>query len=219
MEANYKPRLERMHLKDQIAEILRLQIITNEIKPGTKLVERDVAEWMGVSRAPVRDALLELENEGLLESRTNGRYVIELTSKDVNDLIQVRTALELLATELVTKNHDDESRRHLESVLKVMKDAVENDDREAFHKSDLLIHRTIWEQAKNPHLLKMLNYIIGPIFMFIANPLTEFDLAETYQYHENLVNSIHAGDIEGVHKDLEEHMENTLTKRIEAIKR
>ena len=117
-------RLGRVFLKDQVNELLRDMIISGRFPPGTKLIEREVADNLGVSRAPVRDALLQLEREGLLVSKPNGRYVIELTEHDIRELYQVRNALEKLAVELVTQNIRGEQVVKLQHVLTDMKDSA-----------------------------------------------------------------------------------------------
>ena len=92
-------KLLRVSLKDQAADILRDQIISGEISPGSKLVEREVAELLGISRAPARDALMQLEKEGLVVSQLDARYVIELTERDIRELHAIRLVLERLAVD------------------------------------------------------------------------------------------------------------------------
>ncbi|MBT4502566.1 MAG: GntR family transcriptional regulator, partial [Gemmatimonadetes bacterium] len=82
--------LERSLLKDRAADTLRTYISSGEIPEGTKLTERDVSELLGISRSPARDALMVLETEGLVVFRSTGRFVIELTEKDVRDIHMLR---------------------------------------------------------------------------------------------------------------------------------
>lgn len=206
--------LQRNSLKDQIAVILREKIISGKILPSTKIVERDVATWLNVSRAPIRDALLELEKEGLLESRPNGRYVIELSRKDIEDLYRVRLVLETMAVEFAAINMNAENREQLQKALQVMRDALDRKDRDAFHQGDLNLHRTIWQQSDNPHLVKMLNYILGPIFMFIATPIKEYNIYDSHHYHEVLVENICMGNVEAAKESILQHMEDSLKKRL-----
>ena len=78
---NRELRLDRNSLKEQSTELLRSYIISGRIPPGTKLAERELADLLGVSRMPARDALMDLEREGLVVSRPNGRYVIRIAFK------------------------------------------------------------------------------------------------------------------------------------------
>jgi DNA-binding GntR family transcriptional regulator len=211
-------KIVRSPLKSQATELLRDSIISGKISSGSKITERDIAERLGISRAPARDALLELEKEGLIETRANARYVIRLTEEEVRHLFEVRLSLELLAVELVTRNSNPKNRSDLSAALDELHSACLKQDRDAFHRSDFNFHRLIWYQANNPFLLRMLSYMLGPIFMLIANPIEVFDTQLSYAFHENLVNCINSGDVEAAKKSLVAHMDNSLQQRLKEIK-
>ena len=204
-------RLDRNSLKDQSTELLRSYIISGRIPPGTKLAERELADLLGISRMPARDALMDLEREGLVVSRPNGRYVIELNREDVEQLFQVRLVLERMAVSEAAANHTPEHCATLQANLARMADAIARGDRDAYVRSDLEAHQLIWQQANNPYLLKLLGSIVGPIFMFIASH-TEFQTKwqETHQLHEELADAICAGDAERAMRSIEAQMENSV---------
>lgn len=190
-------KLARSSLKEQSTERLRDQIISGRIPPGTKLVERELAQLLGISRMPVRDALMDLEREGLVISKSNGRYVIELHREDVAQLFRVRLVLERSAVQEAalksTRKHCAALRQNLEQ----MEAAIRANDRHAYVRSDLEAHRLIWNQANNPYLLKMLNSITGPIFMFIASQTaSQTNWQETLQHHQALTEALCAGNVE-----------------------
>ena len=171
-------RLGRVFLKDQVNDLLRDMIISGRFPPGTKLIEREIADYLGVSRAPVRDALLQLEREGLVVSKPNGRYVIELSERDIREMYQVRKALEKLAVELATQNIEVEQKAELQQMLEDMKNAQLRRDWLAFSKSDVETHRLIWHISGNEHLEAYLNSMSGPIFMFVASNAEYLDWNE-----------------------------------------
>jgi DNA-binding GntR family transcriptional regulator len=203
-------KLDRNSLKNQSTELLRNSIVSGRIPPGTKLVERELADLLGMSRMPARDALMDLEREGLVVSKPNGRYVIELSKEDVQKLLQVRLELEKLAVTLAAQHTSPEYCAALEANLQKMREAIQQNNRNAYVKSDLEAHELIWQQAHNPYLLKMLNSIVGPIFMFIASH-TEFQTNwhETLQMHEELASAICAGHPDHAVKSIEEQLENS----------
>jgi DNA-binding GntR family transcriptional regulator len=203
-------KLDRNSLKDQSTELLRNAIISGRIPQGTKLVERELADLLGISRMPARDALMDLEREGLVVSKLNGRYVIELGKEDVQNLLQVRLELEKLAVTLAAQHTSPAYCVALEANLQKMREAIAQNNRNAYVKSDLEAHELIWQQAHNPYLLKMLNSIVGPIFMFIASH-TEFQTNwhETLQMHEDLANAICAGNPARAVQSIEEQLENS----------
>ena len=205
-------KFERTYLKDQVTDLLRDYLIGGRITVGTKLVERDIAEQLGISRAPVRDALMELEKEGLVVSKPNGRYVIEPTGHDVKELYQVRLVLEKLAIELCIQHRTSEDCLALSSKLVEMKEPVAKNDRLAFARSDVELHDLIWRQSGNHHLHKILSTMSGAVFLFAANNADYYDWDEAYQLHEDLVHDINAGKVEAASKSLERHVEKTIQR-------
>lgn len=188
-------RIDRNSLKTQSTDLLRSQIISGRIPQGTRLVEQELADLLGISRMPARDALVNLEHEGLVVSKPHGRYVIQLDKNDIEQLFQVRVVLERLAVGQAAQQRSPEADAALLANLQQMREAVARNDQDAYAQSDLEAHQIIWQQANNPYLLKMLNSIIGPIFMFIASH-TEFQMNwhETLQLHEELAHALIAGN-------------------------
>lgn len=204
-------KLDRNSLKDQSTELLRASIISGRIPPGTKLAERELADLLGISRMPARDALMDLEHEGLVISKPNGRYVIELSKADVQNLFQVRLELEKLAVTLAAQHRSPEHCAILQANLQKMQAAIAHSNREAYVRSDLEAHELIWQQARNPYLLKMLHSIIGPIFMFIASHTdSQTDWHETLQFHKDLAAAICDGDAVRAQQSIKEQLENSL---------
>ena len=209
------PSLVRKSLKDQATELLRDYIVGGSTPPGTKLVEREVAELLGISRAPVRDALMELEKEGLIVTKSSGRHVIELTEQDVRELYQVRLVLERLAAELAAQNTGPENRTALTAKLEAMRAAVAQGDRAKHVAADVEMHWLVWRQADNKHLLRMLSSMIGPVFMFVANNASAFDWQETLALHEDLTEAVNCGDPVAAAKSIERHLDNALQRSLQ----
>jgi DNA-binding GntR family transcriptional regulator len=208
---NRELRLDRNSLKDQSTELLRSYIISGRIPPGTKLAERELADLLGVSRMPARDALMDLEREGLVVSRPNGRYVIQLDAKDVEQLFEMRLVLERLAVSAAATNHSPQNCAALHANLAGMAAAIARNERDAYVRSDLEAHQLIWHQANNPYLLKMLNSIVGPIFMFISiHTNFQTNWHETHQMHQELTDAICAGDVARAVASLESQMQNSV---------
>lgn len=212
-----QPRLARTLLKDQTTEVLRDHIVSGRIPPGTKLVERELGAQLGVSRAPVRDALTELEKEGLVVTQGNGRFVIKLTKRDVHELYQIRLVLERLAVTLAAQNNTPENCAKLEQSLQEMRDAVTQHDRAKHIEADVAMHWLVWQQANNQHLLRMLTSMIGPVFMFVANNASAFDWHETLKLHEELTACINAGNVAAAVASMERHLDNALHRSIEVF--
>jgi len=201
-------KLDRTLLSDQIVEILRDRIISGRIQPGAALIERELAEQLGVSRIPVRDALMQLEAEGLVASGSNTRCVIELTERDIRELYQVRLTLEKLAVGLAAQNVNVADRIALCEKAQEMQRAIDNKDRATYRRNDLETHRLIWEMSGNTHLVRALQAMLGPIFMLVSRHADYFDWSETRSLHEELIGCICAGDVAGAEANIERHIEN-----------
>lgn len=188
--------LQRLSLKDQAVATLRAYIISGEIAPGTQLVERDIAELLDISRGPTREALLDLENQGLVANTRNRRHVIEPSEDELSNMFEVRTPLERRAAERAAENTNPTNAAALVARLSLMEDAVAERDRSAFVVADLSLHQEIWRQSGNEYLEKVLNAMSGPIFMAIVNGSFQgFDWNQTIELHRNLVESINSGDV------------------------
>ena len=111
LEDTYNMKInEYLPLRDIVFQTLRNAIITGELQPGERLMETQLAEKLGVSRTPIREAIRKLELEGLvIMVPRKGAQVAQFTEKDIQDVLEVRAALESLAAKLACKRMDDRS--------------------------------------------------------------------------------------------------------------
>jgi len=208
----HKSKLDRSLLRDQAAEILREYISNGRIPEGTRLTEREVSQWLGVSRMPAREALMILEAEGLVESRSDGRYVVELSEEDVRHLHVVRSTLEKLAVELAAANVNEENRAALRARLRDLEEAVASEDPALCAKRDLAIHQAIWHQANNSYLLKILDSMLGVIFVLVARVrfYCRADPGGLLSQHRELVDLVASGDGAGAARAIEAQLRESL---------
>ena len=219
-EAFPKLQLNRTSLKEQTTRLLRDLIVKGRIAAGSKITERDVAELLATSRMPARDALLELERQGLVISKPGGRYVIQLGEEEVRHLYQIRLALEQLAVELAAQRITPAGKDALQRQLDAMGAAIAANDREGYVASDLEMHALIWQQADNPYLLDMLHSMIGPIFMFISTQTkVQENWRETLELHAALCRAICAWDTAGALQGIEAHTRRSLALAVEVFQK
>jgi DNA-binding GntR family transcriptional regulator len=209
-------KLDHKLLKDRAADTLRDYISSGRIPEGIKLTEREVSHLLGIGRAPTRDALMILEAEGLVISKPDGRYVIELTEKDVRDVHVLRWTLERLAVELAAANTSETNRAALRASLRALEEVVARGDPGSCTKADMALHRTIWRQADNPHLLRVLDSVLGAIFVLADRVKTygNEDLQRMFGGHRELVDRIVAGDGAGAAQILERHLKSALAESL-----
>jgi DNA-binding GntR family transcriptional regulator len=175
--------LDRTSLRERAMSVLRGAVTSGEIAPGTKLVETELSAAMGISRGTLREALRQLEYEGLLEVGERGRLTVRtLTDAEIMDVFAVRAALEGLAASIVSARPD---RAALVARLQAALDALEaaggsiTDTVEV----DLAFHRLLCELTGNPTLVNM-----------------------SADRHRDLVDAIATGDPDAAATAVEEHM-------------
>jgi len=212
--------LNRSLLKDRVANTLRDYISCGRIPEGTKLTEKEVSELLGISRAPVRDALMILETEGLVVSRSKGRYVIELTEKDVRDIHVLRWTLERLAAEQAAANVTQANREALYAALRDLETAADGGDANDWTRCDMALHRAIWQVADNAHLLKVLDSVLGAIFV-LANRNKMYgtrDIEHDVAHHRELVDLIVGGDGVRAGQMVEQQLKGSLETTLETFR-
>jgi DNA-binding GntR family transcriptional regulator len=183
-------------MKELAAEGLRKLIIHGQIKPGTKVTEREVARLLGIGRMPARDALMLLEHQGLVVSNADARYVIELNEQRLKNLYAVRLPLETLAFRAAATRTSAENRRRLERCLSDLKVGCDEQDAAITTPADLALHQEIWEQSGNPDLLRIMTNLQAVFFVLVmqGSIYGDRDWQGLYQNHRQLVDAVSVGD-------------------------
>lgn len=151
-------------LRDQVIDNLRERIIEGELASGQKLVERDLADELEVSRITVREALQQLANEGfitLLPRR--GTAVTEFGATEIRNLLEVREPLEVLAARLAAQRRDDAGLARLGAHLDAARDALARDDRRDAAVANVAFHEEIVKCADNTLLLAHMSSLHGQL--------------------------------------------------------
>jgi len=177
---------------ERVARIVREQIIDGERAPGDKLVERDLATELGVSRVPVRDALKTLIAEGLVTPRPRTWAVVRtFTEADVEDLIEVRSAIETLTFRLAAERRTLDRLVELEATLDREEQAARDHDATAAHRAGADFHELVAATAASP-LLDEIGAITASRLRWLLGQ--HVDLQEMVDEHRALLAAIRAGD-------------------------
>lgn len=149
---------EYLPLRDIVFQTLRNAIITGDLQPGERLMETQLAEKLGVSRTPIREAIRKLELEGLVVMvPRKGAQVAQFTEKDIQDVLEVRAALEALAAKLACKRMDDRSFLKLQLAIAEYSYAAKNKDLETMIEKDVEFHDIICNATQNDKLIQLFN--------------------------------------------------------------
>lgn len=151
-------------LRLQVLDELRQSIIAGRIQPGARLVERELIAMLGVSRTVIREALRQLESEGLVAIIPNkGPVVRELTLDEARDLYSIRAVLEGLAARLFVENADETQVEKLERALDAIGNAYGSGDPEQILEAKNRFYDVLFEGAGSPTLSSMIGMLHGKI--------------------------------------------------------
>lgn len=162
-------------LREIVYEELKMQILTGKIAPGSRMMEVELAESMGVSRTPIREAIKKLEQEGLviIEPR-KGAYASQISVKDMVDILEVRQDMEGLAAHMAAYRMTPKQMKELEIISVAYNKAVEEGNMSDMIKFDTDFHNLIVESCNNSILTMMINQ------------LQELLLRFRYVYYDNI---------------------------------
>ena len=182
------------------------------------LSEQALADMFGVSRTPVRDALLELEREGLVERRKKkGVYLLRPSPRDLAEVYDVRAALECHAVRVIAENADGDGLRELERIAKRFSKAREQDDAEAMDAANIAFHERIVELSGNALLAGIVSRfrIISRAFRLAHGITLKQPMPPTGASHEAIVAALRAGDVDRCEQLMRRHVLDAKRKLME----
>ncbi len=201
--------LEKKSLREQALSALRTAITSGELEPGRHLVETELSEMLQISRGTLREALRQLEQEGLLSAGSRGRLSVRhLDAKEIRDIFAVRAALETLAARTLCELPDRVyATQSLHQKIDVM-EAAQDASLEERIESDMEFHRTLCRLTGNETLLHSWTALEGSIRMSIMFAGREKGIKNmSVNRHRDIVAAIETGDASLARKTLREHMD------------
>lgn len=221
MEQKLKVNLnEYLPLRDVVFNTLREAILKGDFAPGERLMEKQLAERMGVSRTPIREAIRKLELEGLvIMVPRKGAEVARITGKDISDVLEVRATLEALAVKLACKKMSDQELKDLEVVNDAFKKAADSKDVKTLIEKDVEFHDIIFHSSDNEKLIQIINNLREQIYRFRVEyiyKMTSYD--GLVSEHEEIVKAMIARKGKDASNIAQEHIENQERSVLEFFK-
>ena len=195
-------------LREIVYEELKRQILVGEISPGTRMMEVDLAEDMGVSRTPIREAIRKLEKEGLvtIEPR-RGAYASDISIKDMLDVLEVRQDLEGMAAAMAARKVTEDEKRAFVEANTAYVDAVKSGNTEEIIRCDELFHQLIGSFSGNKTLTQLLSQVQELALRFRYLYYDDFTRYEKMPMeHEEIEEAILSGDSQKARVVAEEHV-------------
>jgi len=192
----------------RVALILREAIRRGALRPGTRLVQRDLAVALSVSRIPVRDALQALLAEGLVTASAGGLLVTELTPEDVEELYSLRLLIEPALAPWITSNVTDHGRRVLRTLVEEMDAQFEAGDQIGWSQSNFTFHTVLYNSARRPSFARVAHQLLSLVESYSRMStmyLGGWRLSQ--EEHRTMVDAIDRSDSETLKEALEIHLQ------------
>ena len=197
-------------LRDVVFNTLREAILKGELKPGERLMELQLAATLGVSRTPIREAIRMLEQEGLAVTiPRKGAEVAKMTEKDMEDVLQIRDALDELAASIACEQMTKEQLDTLTETMHEFEESTKSKDLKKIAAADVQFHDIIYQATGNPKLVNMLNNLREQMYRYRLEYIKDRQTRNTLiQEHQEIIDSIEKKDIERAKKAILVHIDN-----------
>lgn len=211
----YKP------LRDVVSDVLRQAIKDGVLKPGERLMEIRLAEELGVSRTPIREAIRKLEQEGFVVMvPRRGTYVADISLKDISQVFEIRGALEELAAGLAAERITPDELERLERILVEINEYMANDSFDKIVDADVRFHDILYHASRNQRLVDILNNLREQMLRFRSISMHyPGRLVATWEEHRRMVENIAQHNSAMARKVAKKHMENSEKTLLKGIKK
>lgn len=207
-------------LRDVVFNTLRQAILRGELEPGERLPEIQLADKLGVSRTPIREAIRKLELEGLvIMIPRKGAVVAEITEKSLRDVLEVRRALEELSVKLACEKIQEEEIEELKVAAKEFEDALKTGDVTAYAEADVKFHDIIYHTTDNERLIQLLNNLSEQMYRYRVEYLKREDSHETLlAEHQYIIEMLKRRDVKRAVEAVCTHVDNQVTAVVDTIR-
>ncbi|MCR5719960.1 MAG: GntR family transcriptional regulator [Lachnospiraceae bacterium] len=201
---------EFLPLRDVVFKTLRQAILTGELKPGERLMEIHLANKLGVSRTPIREAIRKLELEGLVTMiPRRGAEVSQITEKSMQDVLEVRRNLDALCAQLACERISKEELDALEEAKNDFEETVKTKDFKLIAQKDVAFHDIIIKATNNMRLITLINNLSEQMYRYRFEYIKDFSQHPTLiKEHQDIFNAIKAGNSEKAGEAAVIHIDN-----------
>lgn len=211
---------EFLPLREVVFNTLRKAILTGQLKPGDRLMEVHLANRLGVSRTPIREAIHKLEQEGLVTMiPRRGAEVARITERSLQDVLEVRRALDALSVELACERITQEQIGRLADACEQFEKATHSKDTTAIAKADVAYHDIIVEATGNRRLQQLVNNLAEQMYRYRFVYLKDISQHELLvEEHREILQYIRKRDKEGASLAARKHIDNQENSMIRQIR-
>ena len=212
---------EYLPLRGVVFNTLRKAILRGELKPGERLMEIQLANKLGVSRTPIREAIRKLELEGLvLMIPRKGAEVAQITEKNMQDVLEVRKALEELSVQLACERITPEQVEEMKMAAEDFRKVLKSGDVTKIAEADVKFHDIIFAATNNQRLITLLNNLREQMYRFRVEYLKQKECyPQLLEEHDKLIALISGGEVEEACELMGCHIDNQASTVSDVIRR
>ena len=202
---------EFLPLRDEVFNTLRERILKGVYKPGERLMEIHLADQLGVSRTPIREAIRMLELEGLVKMvPRKGAQVAKISKEDLQDVLEVRKALDTLSVKLACERITEDEIKLLNNAEREFEKALASKDVRDIAEADVAFHDVIHSATKNGRLKSMISNLAERIYRYRFEYIKQqSDGGKTLMLeHREIMRCIESRNVESAVKATEIHIDN-----------
>lgn len=207
-------------LRDVVFQTLRQAILKGELQPGERLMEIKLAERLGVSRTPIREAIRKLELEGLVVMiPRKGAAVANITEKDTKDVLEVRRTLEMFAVEVACERITEEQLAELKKAAKAFEASKGSMDLIRIAETDMNFHEIIYQATHNERLVQMLNNLRENMYRYRIEYLKDSNYYDSLvREHQEILEAIETKNKKRAGICMRDHIDNQQLAVISKLK-
>ncbi len=197
-------------LRDVVFQTLREAILKGDLRPGERLMELQLAAKLGVSRTPIREAIRMLEQEGLAVTiPRKGAEVARMTEKNMEDVLQIREALDDLAVQVACDKMTEQQLKNLTLAMKNFENAIQTGNLSKIVAYDVEFHDIIYESTDNPKLVTLLSNLREQIYRYRVEYLKgKENYPMLIKEHETILEALREKNKERVVEAMRSHIRN-----------
>lgn len=221
MQADTWAKEELSPIRDKVYRYIKGMILNGELVAGERIVERELADKLNISRTPIREALFRLESQGFVKTLPRkGVVVSKMTTEEIVEIFTILSSLESLSVKLAANKVTEEDKIQLADQIKETEKLLERTDLDTKHLTDLHINvnETIYKMARSPRLYEMLHSLLEYIQAFATvGQEVPGRLRKSLEEHRAIALAVQNGDSELAEHLAKIHIANSKAAYLEAL--
>lgn len=217
MEQKEKTTTGKPSYKDIAYERIKDAILFNRFRIGAIYSQESICRELGISKTPLREALLELQTDGYVSfCRGRGVLIQPVSYEKAHDILEARITMEPICAQLAAQRADEEDRQRMKNLLTSLQEGLPSEDGQRLYRIDHSFHRMVIKASHNEMFYRFLDVILDHYLRFEVKSVynNSIDARKVYMEHRKVYEAIAAGDEKKAYKAMETHLKNSFARTL-----